>query len=336
MTKLKELIDRIKDKALQGKAAILSKRTTLSLLRATSHDSFTPPNHKYINTLLSSGDGSRATASSFIELLMDRLQTTQNSAVALKCLIAVHHIIKHGTFILQDQLSVYPYTGGRNYLNLSNFRDKTNPISWELSSWVRFYAHHIEQLLCTSRILGFFLGASSSTQGKETHEETVAGLTNADLLREIDSLLALVEGIGKRPNPVSTNGNKLVVEIVGLVEEDGVEALREVSIRVNEFRERMGSLSFGEGVELVYAMKRLEECIERVMMMMMVLEVAHVQRLWDSVRELKEKAEIELYKEERKVYRTVTRHREIDSVRINGTVLNSVGLVQFPSSSRFL
>ncbi|CAJ1854486.1 unnamed protein product [Sphenostylis stenocarpa] len=159
MTKLKELVGIMKDKASQGKAAILSKRAALSLLRATSHDSFTPSTSKHLSTLLSAGEGSRATASAAVELLMDRLQSTQSSAVALKCLIAVHHVIKRGSFIMRDQL---PYSGGgRNNLNLSKFRDRSSPVCWELSSWVRWYAKHVEQLLWASRIVGFFLGVEA-------------------------------------------------------------------------------------------------------------------------------------------------------------------------------
>ncbi|KAM1473898.1 hypothetical protein ACFX13_030742 [Malus domestica] len=67
---------------------------------------------------------------------MDHLQTTHHLVVALKCLIAIHHVIKYGSFILQDQLAVYPAADGRNYLNLSNFKDDSTPVAWELSSWV--------------------------------------------------------------------------------------------------------------------------------------------------------------------------------------------------------
>lgn len=49
-------------------------------------------------------------------------------------MIALHHIIYHNNFILQDQLSVYPYVGGKNYLNLSNFWHNIDPTSWEHSS----------------------------------------------------------------------------------------------------------------------------------------------------------------------------------------------------------
>lgn len=51
---------------------------------------------------------SRTTASIIIESLMDRLHRTSDASVVLKCLITIHHIIKRGPFILQDQLSPLP------------------------------------------------------------------------------------------------------------------------------------------------------------------------------------------------------------------------------------
>ncbi|KAK9949443.1 hypothetical protein M0R45_004965 [Rubus argutus] len=83
-TKLSELLmGAIKDKASQSKAAILSKLQTtttttsprspscqslqLALLRATTHDPFSPPSAKHLATLLSFGHSSRATASAAIE-----------------------------------------------------------------------------------------------------------------------------------------------------------------------------------------------------------------------------------------------------------------------------
>ncbi|KAG4975360.1 putative clathrin assembly protein At4g40080 [Glycine soja] len=314
MTKLKELIGIMKDKASQGKAAILSKRATLSLLRATSHDSFAPPTRDHLSTLLSSGDGSRATASDAVDLLTGRLQTTQSSAVALKCLIVVHHVIRRGSFIMRDQL---PYSGGRNHLNLSKFRDKSSPVCWELSLWVRWYAKHVEQLLWASRIVGFL----------PTEKEKASGLTNEELLRETEALLTLLEGIGNIPNAASMEGNRLVSEVATLVEEDGVAVLSEIFLRVNEFRERLVCLGFGEVVELVYVLNRLGKCKE-------ILVITEKQKLWDLVRELKVKIEkMEVYREEGK--RTVTTQRATKSDRFALTLVNSVDLGRFPSA-RFL
>lgn len=165
VTILRDLIGIIKDKASQSKAALLSNPKTLSLhlalLRATTHDPFTPPDPRHLAALLSFGHSSRAVAATAIEALMDRLQTTRDASVAIKCLFTIHHIIKRGSFILQDQLSVFPATGGRNYLKLSNFRDNTTPLTWELSSWVRwcvlFVALPFCLCFCFHEILNIFL-----------------------------------------------------------------------------------------------------------------------------------------------------------------------------------
>ncbi|EEF28409.1 clathrin assembly protein, putative [Ricinus communis] len=264
---LRDLIGIIKDKASQSKAAVIRKPKTfslhLALLRATTHDPFTPPNSKHITTVLSYGHSSRATAASAIEALMDRLQSTHDSSVAVKCLIIVHHIIKHGSFILQDQLSVYPSTGGRNYLKLSSFRDNTTPLTWELSSWVRWYARYLEHLLSTSRVLGFFLCSTSGTAEKDKEEEKVSALTNSDLLKEIDSLSNLIEEISKRPDSLHLKDNGLVDQIISLVDEDYLSSINETAARVDEFDQRMSCLSFGDSVELGCVLKRLEACKDK-------------------------------------------------------------------------
>lgn len=334
MKKQSLLIGKIKDKASQGKAALLSKPWTLSLhlalLRVTDHDPFTAPNAKHLSSLLSYGNGSRATTSSVVEALMDRLQTTRNSAVALKCLLTVHHIIKHGSFIIQDQLSVCPSHGGRNYLNLSNFRDDSDPLFWELSSWVRWYAQYVEQLLCTSRMLGFFLGSSSSGVLKyQDQGDNVSCLANSDLVRELDSLVDLVAEICKRPDSVYKTGNKLLDWIVKLLDEDRLSTTSEISIRVDEFNKRQSCLSFGEAVQVVCALKRLEESKEKVQS----TKTAFMESFWGLIREVKAKVGTErMYREEGNLSRTVARRERLsESARFAESALKSTQLVKFPS-----
>ncbi|CAK9322051.1 unnamed protein product, partial [Citrullus colocynthis] len=289
--KLSSLIGLIKDKASQSKAALLAKPNILSfqlaLLRATTHDPHAPPSEKHLSVLLSLGKTSRATAAAAVEVLMDRLQTTQNSAVALKCLISVHHIVKNGGFILQDQLSVFPFTGGRNYLKLSDFRDSSNPISWELSSWVRWYAQYIETVLSISRILGFFVGSSSSNEEKERKAEQISGFLNSDLLKETESLVGLIEETSKMPHCLHLNGNRLVDKIYAFVGDDYLSGMKEISIRVTEFHQRLGCLSFGESVELVCVLKRLEDCKEKQIMGISAKYEVLMDEFWGSIRETK-------------------------------------------------
>ncbi|KAM5577121.1 putative clathrin assembly protein [Rosa sericea] len=345
-TKLKDLLmGAIKDKASQSKAAILSTLNTaasstpqssqslhLALLRATTHDPFSPPPAKHLATLLSFGHSSRATASAAIEALMDRLQTTQNSSVALKCLIAVHHIVKYGSFILQDQLSVFPSTGGRNYLKLSNFRDNSSPISWDLSSWVRWYGQYVENLIITSRFLGFFLGSNSCLADRDRQEERISALMNSDLVRETESLVSLMEEICRRPDFSSLNGNKLVSEILGLVGQDQIATMNEVSVRVKEFDERLSGMSFGDSVELLSTLKRSEDCKERLLTVSSAVKSDLVERFWGLMREMEGRVKKEKEKEGGKLVVMAVRRDSVgESARFDDRVLRSYDSVRFSS-----
>ncbi|OMO56166.1 ENTH/ANTH/VHS superfamily protein [Corchorus capsularis] len=315
ITILRDLIGIIKDKASQSKAALVSNPKTLSLhlalLRATTHDPFTPPDPRHLDALLSTGHSSRATVSSAIEALMDRLQTTRDAAVAIKCLIVVHHIIKRGSFILQDQLSIYPAAGGRNYLKLSNFRDNTTPLTWELSSWVR----------CVD---------------KDTEEEKVSSLINSELLKEINSLVNLLEQISKRPDSLHANGNILIEEVQGLVGEDYLSSIDEVSVRVREFRERLSCLSFVDSVELVCALKRLEDCKERLLSFSQRKRVL-IETVWGSISEIKDQVDnLKVCRDERRLLTMGSKSSKIsESARFGDRVLKQGNSVKF-SSGRFL
>ncbi|XP_065876416.1 putative clathrin assembly protein At4g40080 [Euphorbia lathyris] len=332
---LRDLIGIVKDKASQSKAAIVSKPKTLSLhlslLRSTTHHPFSPPHPKFITTFLSYGHSSRATASAAIHALMDRLHSTHNSSVAIKCLVIVHHIIKHGTFILQDQLSVYPSTGGRNYLKLSSFKDNKTPITWELSSWVRWYARYLEQLISTSRVLGFFLCSRSNTaeKGEEEEEDKVSALTNSDLMKEIDSLSKLMEDICKRPEILHMQGNELLKQIIFLVGEDYLSSTNEIATRVGEFRQRLSCLSFSDSVELVCVLKRLEDCKERLLALTTGKKEL-IEGVWKLISEMKNK--IRVYSGEGKVMGG--RDGGSESARFGDRVTSYGNSVRF-SSARF-
>ncbi|WVZ06187.1 hypothetical protein V8G54_019533 [Vigna mungo] len=164
-------------------------------------------------------------------------------------------------------------------------------------------------------------------------EERASGLSNGELLRETEALLAVIEGIGGIPDAASMEGNKLVGEIWIVVEEDVVVALSEVLVRVNELRERFGCLSFGEVVELVYVLNRLEKCKETVEEVVVVVVAEKRRLLWDVVREVKEKVEKKVFREEGKTMRR-QRHRTTKSERFEFPTLliDSLDLVRFPSA----
>eukprot|EP00262_Sarcandra_glabra_P008288 TRINITY_DN2163_c0_g4_i1.p1 TRINITY_DN2163_c0_g4~~TRINITY_DN2163_c0_g4_i1.p1 ORF type:complete len:364 (-),score=44.42 TRINITY_DN2163_c0_g4_i1:174-1265(-) len=326
-THLRDLLNLIKDKASISKAALLSTPHTsslhLSLLRATTHHPTHYPLEEHVTTLLSSGQSSRNTASSLIKALMDRLHNTHNSSVALKCLIIVHMIIRRGTFILQDQLSIYPYTGGRNYLNLSNFRDDSNPQSWALSSCVRWYARLLEQILHSSKLLGFFL----CNRREDGAEEKVSGLLNGDLLKEVEVLVGIVQEVCNSPELSCFGENRLVRGVLRLVDEDNMVTQKEILVRVEEIRERLVScVSYGDSVELVCVLKRLESCRERVGDLLMGL-----------VGEVKERAVlVREFGGDEKLERFGRRLRWSESDRFGERVVSSGDSVRFSSGRMVL
>ncbi|OIS95942.1 PREDICTED: putative clathrin assembly protein At4g40080 [Nicotiana attenuata] len=335
ITTLRDLIGAIKDKASQSKAAFISKPSNLSLhlavLRATSHTPSTPPDDHHVSTLLSLGDSSRATASSLIVIIMDRLHRTGDSTVALKCLLIIHHIIKRGPFILQDQLSVFPATGGHNYLKLSAFRDRATSATWQISAWIRFYARYIETLLFTSRILGYFLSSFSCSSEKDKQEEKISSFLNSDLIRDVDSLVQLIEETCKIPDSLLLEGNKLLYEVIGLLGNDYLSTVNELLLRLSEFKERLSCLSFGESVELGCILKRLEECKERLCVILTVKKPS-TESLWSLVNDLSEKIEnLKVGKEGPKL---LTYGKASESARFGNRVMKFGDSVRF-SSGRY-
>ncbi|KAJ8544060.1 hypothetical protein K7X08_025678 [Anisodus acutangulus] len=342
ITTLRDLIGAIKDKASQSKAALISKPNSLSLhlavLRATTHAPSSPPEGHHVSTLLTLGDSSRATASTLIIIIMNRLHRTGNSTVALKCLIIIHHIIKRGPFILQDQLSVFPATGGHNYLKLSAFRDGATAATWQISAWIRFYSRYIETLLFTSRILGYFLSSSSCSaisieqqDDLNTRDivsdkrEKISSFLNSDLIRDVDSLVQLIEETCKVPDSLLLEGNTFLYEVVGLLGNDYLSTVNELLLRLVEFKERLGCLSFGDSVELGFILKRLEGCKERLSVLFSVKKPS-TELLWNSVNELRMKIEdLNLEKAGPKL----TFRKSSESARFGNRVISDS--VRFPS-----
>lgn len=151
------------------------------------------------------------------------------------------------------------------------------------------YGLYLEHLISTSRIMGFFISSTSNTIQKHEYEEMVSSLTNSDLLREIDALVGLLEETCKIPDLPFSGGKSLADKIIHLVGEDYVSSINELYVRFNEFKERSNNiLSFGDSIELVCALKRLESCKERL------TEICHgiwkkawIDGFWSLVREVK-------------------------------------------------
>lgn len=189
--------------------------------------------------------------------------------------------------------------------------------------------------MCTSRILGLFLATSSSsstTLDKDKQEETISALMNQDLLKQTVSLVGLMEEICKRPDSLHVKGNKLVGEIMRFVGEDCFSATNEVSIRVKDFRERLNVMSFGESVELVCALKRLENCKERLFELS-TGKKSFIESFWSFVSEIKDRVgRQKVYEDDGKLLLKARREKVSESARFSERVLRrSDDSVQFSS-----
>lgn len=157
---------------------------------------------------------------------------------------------------------------------------------------------------------------------------------NGDLVRETESLVSLMENICRRPESLSLNGNRLVGEILGLVGQDQIAAMNEVSVRVKEFDERLSGMSFGDSVELLSALKRLEDCKERLLTVSSTVKSDLVERFWGLTREMKGRVGVEKEKEKeggKFGVMAVRRDSVGESARFGDRVLRSYDSLRFSS-----
>ncbi|XP_047149903.1 putative clathrin assembly protein At4g40080 [Vigna umbellata] len=281
---LTNLLHTFNDKTAVIAASLSLKRRVSSVrvhvLRATTHRLAIPPSESQIAAVLSAGRSSYLLPRTCIEAIMDRLHRTQSATVALKCLFTLHNIVSEGPLTLKDNLSHYPSRGGHNALNLATFRDDTDVQSLELSSWVRWYANVLENVLTVSRVLGYYL----INKGVERE---FSGVSSVELLCEIRGLVDFVEQVSHAPESLHLQRIDLVYGVVRLVCDDYGRVQREISQRVEESERRVGDLGVNELRELVRCLKRLEECKERLVVLF--VNRKKNDSFWDLIGRVKNK-----------------------------------------------
>lgn len=284
--RLRTLTNTLKDKASLIVASLSIKRNIstvqINILRATTHNLSSPPSESQISAVLSITNTSHILPRTCIISLMDRLHGTKSATVAMKCLFTLHNITVQGSFTLKDQLSCYPSYGGHNFLNLSTFRDDLDFESLQLSSWVRWYAAVLEQLLTVSRILGYYLNSNNNLSKKDS---LILNASNADLLYKLECLVVFVEQISGVPESLELQKTELVYEIVRMIGEDYRNVQGEILLRLEELGKRMEDLDIGELNELLNYLKRLEESKENLVLLF--VNRRKNNRFWEMIKEIK-------------------------------------------------
>nr|XP_043607967.1 putative clathrin assembly protein At4g40080 [Erigeron canadensis] len=272
--KLKNLHSIFKDKAkiIKSKFSITNHTITSSIqvtvLRATTRSTRTPPQDHLISALISFGHTTRHSASACISTIINRLHhhNEPNAYVTLKSLITLHYMINSGSFFLKEQQknSLQNFSSTNfDFLNLSRFMDNTDIQSREFSIWAQWYARFLESHLVTSNVLGC-VTSLSKTDILEKHKEKMKFSLYMDLFKEVDSLVSTIEEICNAPKSLHCQTNDIVYEVMRLVGEDYRMLQYHTMIRLTELNERMHKLSTVELNELTWCLARLERCKERL------------------------------------------------------------------------
>lgn len=142
----------------------------------------------------------------------------------------------------------------------------------------------------------------------------------------MDSLVVLIEETCKTPDFLLER-NKLIDEIMRLVSDDNLSIIDETLSRLTELKQRMDCLSFGDSVELTLALKRFEDCRERLSVLF-AEQNPSIENLWSLAIELREKIEMSRVCKER---RLLSFGRKCESARFPARVTKFEYMVRVSS-----
>lgn len=135
-----------------------------------------------------------------------------------------------------------------------------------------------------SKVLGHFMCSSRRANNKE---DTALTFSNSDLSRELDVLVDFAEQIGEAPESLHLQRNDLVYEVVRMVSEDYRLVQSEIFLRVVELGNRVENLNYDELTHVLNALKRFEDCKERLLLLF--VNRKKNDGLWDLISETKVK-----------------------------------------------
>ncbi|XP_024375491.1 putative clathrin assembly protein At1g14910 isoform X2 [Physcomitrium patens] len=186
---LRKVIGSIKDTTKVGVIALNSdyKELEIAVVKATSHVEC-PPKEKHVRTifLATSSSRPRADVAYCIHKLARRIAKTHTWTVALKSMMVIHRTLREGDPTFRDELLNYARNRG-HVLNLSNFKDDSNPSAWDYSAWVRTYALYLEERLECCRVLKYDVEAERTSNHSRTRE-----LGTDELLEHLPALQQLL------------------------------------------------------------------------------------------------------------------------------------------------
>lgn len=170
-SKIKKAIGVVKDQTTISLAKVGSSTSLadleVAIVKATRHNEH-PAEDKYIREILSLTCYSRTYISACVNMISKRLNKTRNWTVAMKALILIQRLLYEGDPAYEPEI-FFATRRGTRILNMSDFRDHSNPNSWDFSSYVRTYALYMDERL--EYRMQNRRGKKSTFEGDEEDEE---------------------------------------------------------------------------------------------------------------------------------------------------------------------
>jgi hypothetical protein len=162
--KLRQALGVVKDQTSISIAKVAGTKSPdldVALVKACSHDEFF--DDRYVEEVLHLTSLSRGYINACVVGLNRRLTKTHNWIVALKSLMLIHRLLRDGDPVFEQEM-LRASRHGMRMLNLSYFRDDSDPHAWDYSSFVRTFG-----LFLDDRIDCSIFGNSSDRRRSRSH-----------------------------------------------------------------------------------------------------------------------------------------------------------------------
>ncbi len=162
--KLRQALGVVKDQTSISIAKVAGTKSPdldVALVKACSHDEFF--DDRYVEEVLHLTSLSRGYINACVVGLNRRLTKTHNWIVALKSLMLIHRLLRDGDPVFEQEM-LRASRHGMRMLNLSYFRDDSDPHAWDYSSFVRTLG-----LFLDDRIDCSIFGNSSDRRRSRSH-----------------------------------------------------------------------------------------------------------------------------------------------------------------------
>ncbi|KAJ7518641.1 hypothetical protein O6H91_20G001600 [Diphasiastrum complanatum] len=258
---LRKALGAIKDTTTLSLAKVNSeyKDLDIAVVKATNHVEC-PPKEKHVRALFlaTSASRPRADVAYCINALARRIAKTHNWTVALKSLMVIHRILREGDPTFREELINYSHNRA-HVLNLSNFKDDSNPNAWDYSAWVRTYALFLEERLECFRVLKYDVESERSTGHSQTRE-----LDTIELLEQLPTLQQLLHRLmGCEPEGAAIS-NYVIQQALGLVFKESFKLYRAINDGIINLVDKFFEMQRHDALKALDIYKRASQQAERL------------------------------------------------------------------------